>query len=55
MVSAGTILILAIIIGFVVFGGLQLSKDAVAQTKATVEKVRAETQKKIESIKSDEK
>ena len=54
MVSAGTILIIVLIVGFLAFGGLQLTKDAVAQTKETVEKVRAETEKRIEDIRSDE-
>lgn len=54
MVSAGLIITLVLIIGFVVFGGLQLTKDAVAETKKTVGKVRVETKKKIEDIRSNE-
>ena len=54
MVSAGLILTIVLIVGFVVFGGLQLTKDAVDETKAKVELIRSATKKRIEDIRSDD-
>ena len=54
MVSAGIIIALVLVAGFLIFGGLQITKDAVAETKKTVKKVRSETEKRIDGIKSDD-
>jgi len=54
LVSAGLIITIVLIAGFLLFGGLQLTKEAVAETKKTVGKVRAETKKKIDDIRSNE-
>jgi len=51
MVSFTTIAALALIIGFLAFGGLSLSKKTLEDVKEKSEVLKSETQKRIEQIK----
>ena len=53
MVSITTIAVLAIIVGFLAFGGLELTKNAVKDVKGKSELIKTETKKRIDEIKSE--
>ncbi len=54
MVSIGLVLGLALIIGFIAFGGIKITKTTVDKIKEKSEIIKSETQKRIDEIKSKE-
>ncbi len=54
MVSITTIAVLVLIVGFLAFGGLELTKKAVKDVKEKSEFIKTETQKRIDEINSEE-
>lgn len=54
MVSFKTILVLLVIAGFLTFGGLQLTKNAVKEVKEKSESIKSKTKEKVDNIMSEE-
>lgn len=53
MVNASTVIFIGIAIGFVVLGGVGITKKAVAEAKTAGQDLRTTTQKKLDKIKKD--